>query len=58
MNISEHIENCTIVDMFPIVNEERQQEIIEKHPLHPMCKWYPSSSKVESGRNLFVNIKI
>lgn len=52
--INDHIKTSPIVDLFPIVKSE-QQKIIETHPLHPMCKWYPPSHHSVVGNDLFVN---
>lgn len=50
-----HIEKLFTEDMFPILDEEEQQKIIDTQPLHPMCKWYSSSTSVIDKNNIFVS---
>lgn len=49
-----NIEMLSTSEVIPIINENEQLKIIETHPLHPKCKWYPPSSNAIDKRNLFV----
>ncbi|XP_050437559.1 cilia- and flagella-associated protein 206-like isoform X2 [Adelges cooleyi] len=46
LNVTESSQSV-VNELFPVVGEQRQREMVEKHSLHPMCTWYPPSSNVD-----------
>lgn len=41
---------------FPAASDEHLK-IIETHPLHPTCRWYPANVYTVDRRHLFVRIE-